>query len=91
MIRNHSGITLPIFVFHQAFESALRRRIENLRFPALKAVNLVSNDILNIHAQIHFPDLERYPQVKDAIRNEVEDLVNSCVQPTNQFVNDIID
>jgi dynamin 1-like protein len=91
MMRNHSGITVPIFVSHQAFESVVRRRIENLRFPALKAVNLVSNEILNIHAQVHFPDLERYPQVKDAIRNEVEDLVNSCVEPTNQFVNDVID
>jgi replication fork clamp-binding protein CrfC len=91
MMRNHSGITVPIFVSHQAFESVVRRRIENLRFPALKAVNLVSNEILNIHAQVHFPDLERYPQVKDAIRNEVEDLVNSCVEPTHQFVNEVID
>jgi dynamin 1-like protein len=78
-------------VSHQAFESVVRRRIENLRFPALKAVNLVSNEILNIHAQVHFPDLERRPQVKDTIRNEVEDLVNSCVEPTNQLVNDVID
>jgi dynamin 1-like protein len=35
--------------------------------------------------------LERYPQVKDAIRNEVEDLVNSCAEPTNQFINNVID
>jgi dynamin 1-like protein len=91
MIRNHSGIILPIFVSHQAFESAMRRRIENLRFPALKAVNLVSNEILNIHAQVHFPDLEHYPQVTDAIRNEVKDLVKSYVEPTKQFVNDVSD
>jgi dynamin 1-like protein len=91
MMRNHNGITVPIFVSHQVFDSVVRRRIENLRFPALKAVNLVSNEILNIHAQVHIPDLERYPQVKDAIRNEVEDMVNGCVEPTNQFVNNLID
>lgn len=90
-MRNHAGITVPIFVSHQAFESLIRRHIEVLRPPALKAVNLVANEILNIHAQVTFSELERYPQVKDAIRNVVEDLVNSCVEPTVQFVNDVID
>ena len=91
LMRNHSGITVPIFVSHQAFESLIRRHVESLRPPALKAVNLVANEILNIHAQVTFTDLERYPQVKDLIRNVVEDLVNSCVEPTVQFVNDVID
>jgi dynamin 1-like protein len=90
-MRNHSGITVPIFVSHQAFETLVRRQVELLREPGLKAVGLVANEILNIHAQVHFPELERYPQIKDAIRNEVEVLVNSCVEPTNQFVNDLID
>ena len=91
LMRNHAGITVPIFVSHQAFESLIRRQVESLRPPALKAVNLVANEILNIHAQVTFPDLERYPQAKDLIRNIVEDLVNSCVEPTVQFVNDVID
>ncbi|OHT15091.1 Dynamin central region family protein [Tritrichomonas foetus] len=91
LIRNQSGITAPIYISHQAFESLIRRHIEDLRPPALKAVNLVANEILNIHAQVSFTELERYPAVKDAIRNVVEDLVNSCVEPTVQFVNDVID
>ena len=91
LMRNHSGITVPIFVSHQAFESLIRRQVESLRPPALKAVNLVANEILNIHAQVTFPELEKYPQAKDHIRNVVEDLVNSCVEPTVQFVNDVID
>lgn len=36
MIKNHSGITVPIYVPHQAFESIVRRHIELLRGPALK-------------------------------------------------------
>ncbi|KAK8860414.1 Dynamin- GTPase protein [Tritrichomonas musculus] len=91
LMRNQAGITAPIFVSHQAFESLIRRHVEDLRPPALKAVNLVANEILNIHAQVNFNDLERYPAVKDAIRNVVEELVNSCVEPTVQFVNNVID
>jgi len=91
LMRNHAGITVPIFVSHQAFESLIRRHIETLRPPALKAVNLVANEILNIHAQVAFSELDRYPAVKDAIRNVVEDLVNGCVEPTVRFVNDVLD
>jgi dynamin 1-like protein len=91
MMRNHAGITFPMFVAHQAFEGLVRRHVELLRAPGLKAVNLVANEILNIHAQVHFPELDRYPQIKDAIRNEVENLVNGCVDPTVQFINDVID
>jgi len=91
MMRNQSGITVPIYASHQAFESLVRRHIEHLRSPSLKTVSLVANEILNIHAQVTFPELEKYPQAKDAIRNVVEELVNSCVQPTIKFVNDVID
>lgn len=91
MMRNQAGITVPIYASHQAFESLVRRHIELLRQPALKAVSLVANEILNIHAQVTFPELEKYPQAKDAIRNVVEELVNGCVQPTLKFVNDVID
>ena len=91
LIRNQSGITCPIYISHQAFESLIRRHIEDLRPPALKAVNLVANEILNIHAQVTFPELEKFPAVKDAIRNVVEDLVNSCVEPAVEFVNNVID
>jgi len=91
LMKNHSGITVPIYASHQAFESLIRRHIETLRPPALKAINLVANEILNIHAQVSFMELERYPQIKDAIRNVVEDLVNGCVEPTVKFVNDVMD
>ncbi|KAH0791987.1 Dynamin central region family protein [Histomonas meleagridis] len=91
LMKNHCGITVPIYAPHQAFESIIRRYIEKLRPPALKAINSVANEILNIHSQVTFPELEHYPQVKDAIRNVVEDLVNNCVEPTIQFVNTVID
>lgn len=91
LILNQSGVRSPLFVPHQAFESLIRRWIENLRPPALKAITLVANEILQIHANVIFPELEKYPQMKDAIRNVVEDLVNSCVEPTVQFVNDVMD
>ena len=91
LIRNHAGITVPIYMSNQAFESLIRRYIEKLRAPALKTINSVANEILNIHAQVTFPELERYPPVKDAIRNVVEDLVNNCVEPTVNFVNNVID
>ena len=91
MMRNQAGITVPIYASHQAFESLVRRHIEHLRAASLKTVSLVANEILNIHAQVTFPELEKYPQAKDAIRNVVEELVNSCVQPTIKFVNDVID
>jgi len=91
IMRNQAGITVPIYVPHQAFESLIRRQIEKLRQPALKAINKVSNEILTIHGAVTFPELERYPQLKDAIRNVVEDLVNSCVEPTVKFVNDVMD
>ena len=91
LIRNQAGITVPIYVPHQAFESLIRRQIEKLRTPALTAINKVSNEILTIHGQVTFPELERYPQLKDAIRNVVEELVNGCVEPTVQFVNDVMD
>ncbi|EAY18631.1 Dynamin central region family protein [Trichomonas vaginalis G3] len=91
LMRNQAGITVPIYVSHQAFESLIRRQIEKLRPPAMKAINLVANEILQIHANVNFPELERYPQVKDAIRNVVEDLVNGCVEPSVKFINDVMD
>jgi replication fork clamp-binding protein CrfC len=91
IIRNQAGITVPIYVPHQAFESLIRRQIEKLRKPALRAINKVSNEILTIHGAVTFPELERYPQLKDSIRNVVEDLVNGCVEPTVKFINDVMD
>lgn len=91
LIRNHAGITVPIFVSHQVFESLIRRHIELLRPAALEVVSRVTAEILKIHGQVSFPDLERYPQVKDAISGAVRNLVEGCVAPTEQFVNDMID
>jgi hypothetical protein len=42
MIRNHAGITFPMFVAHQAFEGLERRRME----------------ILNIHTLDRWPQIK---------------------------------
>lgn len=52
---------------------------------------MASDEILNIHAQVAFPELERYPLIKDSIRTVVEDLVNDCLEPAVLFVNELIE
>lgn len=91
LIINQAGVRTPLYVPTQAFESLIRRQIEKLRAPALKSITLVANEILQIHANVQFPELEKYPAMKDSIRNVVEDLVNSCVEPTLKFINDVMD
>jgi len=91
LMHNQRGLNIPLYTPHQAFESLVRRQLELLKQPAIKVINLVSNEILSIHANVTFPELERYPAMKDAIRNIVEDLVNNCVEPASKFVNDVLD
>lgn len=91
IISNYSGITVPMYVPHQAFETIVRRAISKLNDEVSGLLNSTRDKIMSIHSSISFDALERYPLIKEFIRNTVEDLLEEVAQPAEEFIRQVID
>jgi len=91
MMKNHAGLTVPLFTPHKAFDMVLFRAIEQFRKPSVDLVDKIVAILFEIHSQVDFMELTRFNVLADQIRAVVDQCIRSCVEPTKAFVNGLID
>lgn len=90
-MKNHAGLTVPLFTPHKAFDEILFGAIEQLRQPCIDLVDDVVQILFEIHGEVEFMELTRFSSLADAIRGVVDDCIRSCVDPTVDYINGLID
>jgi dynamin 1-like protein len=50
MMKNHAGLSVPLFTPHKAFDTILFRAVEQLRSPSLELIDKVVTLLFDIHA-----------------------------------------
>lgn len=91
LLRNHTGIEVPLFTPNDAFHVIIARSIEELRKPSLELIDKVVAKLFKIHDRVEFMELSRFGALAGAIRAAVDDCVRRCIRPTQDFVNGLID
>lgn len=91
MMKNHTGITSPVFTPPKALDTILFRAIEQFRKPSLALVDKVVALLFDIHSHVEFFELTRFTSLADSVRGVVDLCIRSCVEPTRQFVNGLVD
>ena len=91
MMKNHAGLSVPLFTPHKAFDMVLFRSIEQLREPSLKLIDRIVEILFEIHGQVDFMELTRFNVLADAIRAVVDECIRSCIGPTYDFVSALVD
>ena len=91
LMKNHAGLSVPLFTPHKAFDAVLFRAIEQLREPCLKLIDTVVGILFEIHAEVDFMELARFNVLGDAIRAVVDECIRQAIPPTREFVSALID
>jgi dynamin 1-like protein len=91
LMKNHAGLSVPLFTPHKAFDMILFRAIEQFRKPSVALVDSVVAILFEIHGQVEFMELTRFTALGDAIRAVVDECIHSCVQTTQDYVNGLVD
>jgi dynamin 1-like protein len=91
LMKNHAGVSVPLFTPDKAFHAILFRAIEQLRPPSLELIDRVAALLFDIHAQVEFMELERFTGLADAIRAAVDECIRVSLNPTREYVNGLID
>ena len=91
MMKNHSGISVPLFTSNQAFHSLIQYAIEQFRNPCIDLVDKIVSTLFEIHQDVKFMELERFTALDGAIRAVVDNCIRHCVQPCKRYINDLID
>jgi dynamin 1-like protein len=91
MMKNHAGLSVPLFTPHKAFDTMLFRAIEQLRTPSLLLIEAVVAILFEIHNQVEFMELTRFTALAEAIHGVVDGCIRSRVNPTQDYINGLID
>jgi dynamin 1-like protein len=91
MMKNHAGLSVPLFTPHKAFDMILFRAIEQLREPSLKLIDKIVSVLFEIHGEVDFMELTRFNILGDSIRAVVDECIRACIAPTYDFVSALID
>jgi dynamin 1-like protein len=90
-MRNYAGIAVPLFTPNCAYDTVVESAIEEFRAPSLDLVDRVVTLLFEIHAQVDFMELTRFTALADAIRGVVDDCIRTCLGPTREYVNAMIE
>jgi dynamin 1-like protein len=91
MMKNHTGINVPLFTPNGSFDCVIAYAIEQLREPCIKLVDKVAEIIFDIHSEVKFMELERFTALDGAMRAVCDECVRNCVEPCKQYISDLID
>jgi len=73
-----------------AFEVLIKQQIIRLQSPSLICVKRVYDELRTIIYQIEIPEIFRYRKLDSKIRSIMEDVLNKCLDPTNQMIKNLI-
>ena len=90
-IKNSNGLRPSLFIPEMAFEVLVKQQITRLQAPSLMCVKRVFDELRNIVDQIKIIDIYKYRKLDNKIRIVMEEVLNKCLDPTNQMIRNLID
>jgi dynamin 1-like protein len=90
-IKNSNGLRPSLFIPELAFEVLVKHQITRLQSPSLICVKRVFDELRNIVNQIRIPEINKYKKLDNKMRFVMEDVLNKCLEPTNQMIKNLID
>ena len=90
-IRNTNGLKPSLFIPESAFEVLIKQQINRLTKPSIICVKKVYEELKNIVAQIELPELHRYKKLELKIREIMDNVLDRCLEPTNQMIMNLIE
>ena len=90
-IKNSNGLKPSLFIPEAAFEVLIKQQIERFSAPALLCVKKVYEELKNIANFIEIPEIKRYRKLENKIKQVMENVLDSCLEPTNQMIKNLID
>ncbi|PRP80825.1 dynamin-2 [Planoprotostelium fungivorum] len=89
-IRNAAGARNSLFVPDKAFEMLIKRQIENLREPCLRAADMVFDELMRILAQMDASELRRFSVLRHRVVDVANTTLRSCLKPTNKMIKNLV-
>jgi dynamin 1-like protein len=90
-IKNSNGLKPSLFVPEAAFEVLIKQQIERFSQPSLMCVRKVYEELKNIVNFIDIPEIARFRKLENKIKLVMENVLDSCLAPTNQMIKNLID
>eukprot|EP00047_Mylnosiga_fluctuans_P003192 m.227876 g.227876 ORF g.227876 m.227876 type:complete len:716 (-) comp11660_c0_seq1:70-2217(-) len=89
-IRNASGTRSSLFIPESSFEFLVKRQVARLENPALRCIELVSEELERLINLCIFPELHRFRELRDRIVQTTNSLLHSRTDPTTKMVENLI-
>ena len=90
-IKNSNGLKPSLFIPEAAFEVLIKQQINRLSNPSLLCVKRVYDELKNIVSSIEIPEITRYKKLELKIKQVMENVLDSCLTPTNQMIKSLIE
>jgi len=91
MIEANSGLQRSLFFPEATFHRLVKDYIERMRAPSVEAAEIVHHRMMELHTQVIFPELDRFPKVKNLLTQAIADIAREKVEECINFINQIID
>jgi dynamin 1-like protein len=90
-IKNTNGLKPSLFIPEGAFEVLIKQQINRFTNPSINCVRKVYDELKNIVATIELPELARYKKLEVKIKQIMDNVLDRCLEPTNQMITNLID
>ena len=90
-IKNSNGLKPSLFIPEAAFEVLIKQQINRFSNPSLMCVKRVYDELKYIVNSIEIPEINRYKKLEGKIREVMDDVLDKCLEPTNQMIKNLID
>jgi replication fork clamp-binding protein CrfC len=90
-IKNSNGLKPSLFIPEAAFEVLIKQQIYRFINPSLLCVKRVYDELKGIVASIDIPEITRYKKLEIKIKGVMENVLDRCLEPTNQMIKNLID
>ena len=90
-IASATGVKATLFIPEMAFEMLLKTQIKRLLDPSFMIMREVYEQLKVCSAGIPIGESMRFPGLQPAILMIVDKVLDDCMKPTQEFINDIIE
>jgi dynamin 1-like protein len=90
-IKNSNGLKPSLFIPEAAFEVLIKQQIHRFSNPSLMCVKRVYDELKYIVNSIEIPEIIRYKKLESKIKDVMDDVLEKCLEPTNQMIKNLID
>eukprot|EP00923_Selenidium_pygospionis_P061172 GHVN01107400.1.p1 GENE.GHVN01107400.1~~GHVN01107400.1.p1 ORF type:complete len:813 (+),score=167.21 GHVN01107400.1:53-2491(+) len=89
-ILNATGVTVPVFLPHIAFENIVKTQIKQLERPSLECADHVGQELHDIGRDCEPIEFTRFPQLREKLSEVVSGLLKGCLQPAKDHIRNVI-